>query len=119
MKDISLSIPAFYLSMNLVIVGVLFIASLWIRETDLGVREPHGTALPIGRGVADAPVAAGCNRDRAPWRSSAWPPQRDRRPFRDLQTTLSASYSARVERAIQTIRIGEPAGARPTDQAAG
>ena len=37
MKDISLSIPAFYLSMNLVIVVVLFIASLWIRETDLGV----------------------------------------------------------------------------------
>ena len=31
MNDISLSIPAFYLSMNLVIVVALFIASLWIR----------------------------------------------------------------------------------------
>ena len=117
MKDISLSIPAFYLPMNLVIVVVLLIASLWIRETDLGVGEPHGTALPTGRG-ADAPVAARCNRDRAPWRSWAWQPQRDRRPFRDLQATLSASYAARVERAIQTIRIGAPAGTRPTDQAA-
>ena len=62
MKDMSLSIPAFYLSMNLVIVVVLFIASLWIRKTDLGVSEPHGPALPTGRGVADAPVAARCNR---------------------------------------------------------
>jgi hypothetical protein len=119
MKDISLSIPAFYLSMNLVIVVELIIASLLIREIDLGVGEPHGTAPPTGRGVADAPVAARCNRDRAPWRISAWQPQRDRRPFRDLQATLSASYAAKVERAIQTIRIGGPAGARPTDQAAG
>jgi hypothetical protein len=119
MKDISLSILAFYLSMNLVIVVVLFIASLWTRETDLGVGERHGTALPTGRGVADAPVAAGYNRDWAPWRSSAWQPQRDRRPFRNLQATLSASYAGRVERAIQTIRIGAPAGVRPTDQAAG
>ncbi len=118
MNDISLSIPAFYLSMNLVIVVVLFIASRWIRETDRGVGEPHSKALPTERGVADAPVAAGCNRDRAPWQSSAWQPQRDRRPFRDLQATLSANYAARVERAIQTIRIGAPAGTRPTDQAA-
>ena len=56
MKDIGLLIPAFYLSMNLVIVVVLFIASLWIRETDLGVGEPHGTALPTGRGVAPTPL---------------------------------------------------------------
>jgi hypothetical protein len=104
MSDISLSIPAFYLSTNLVIVVVLFIASLWMRETDPGVGEPHGTALPTGRG-ADAPVAARCNRDRAPWRSWAWQPQRDRRPFRDLQATLSADYAAKVERAVQTVRI--------------
>src|SRR5262249_20137391 len=97
---------------------VLFIASLWIRKTDLGVSEPHGPALPTGRGVADAPpVTAHCKGSRASWRSSAWQPQRDRRHFRDLQATLSASYAAGVERAIQTIRIGAPAGARPTDQA--
>jgi hypothetical protein len=118
MNDISLSILAFYLSMNLVIVVVLFIASLWIRETDLGVGEPHGKALPTGRGVGDAPAAAGCNRDRAPWRSSAWQPQRDRRPFRDLQATFSASYAAKVERAIRTIRTGTPAGSRPNARAA-
>jgi hypothetical protein len=118
MKDISLSIPAFYLSMNLVIVVVLVIASLWIRETDLGVGEPHGKARPTGRGVGDPPVAAGCNRDRVPWRSSAWQPQRDRRPFRDLQAILSASYAAKVERAIQPIRSSAPAGTRPTARAA-
>jgi hypothetical protein len=118
MKDINLSIPAFYLSMNLVIVVVLFITSLWIRQTDLGVGEPQGFALPTGRGVGYAPAAAGGNRYRAPWRSSAWQPQRDRRPFRDLQATLSASYAAKVERAIQTIRIGAPAGTRPTARAA-
>jgi hypothetical protein len=118
MKDISLLIPAFYLSMNLAIVVVLSIASLWIRETDQDVIEPQGKALPTGRGVGDASVAAGGNRDRAPWRSSTWQPQRDCPLFRDLQATLSASYAAEVERAILTIRIGAPAGTRPTDQAA-
>jgi hypothetical protein len=118
MEDIRLLIPAFYLSMNLVIVVVLFIASLWERETDLGVGEPQGFALPTGRDAGDGPVAAGCNLDRALWPSSALRPPRDRRPFHDLQAALSASYVARVERAIQTIRIGAPAGTRPTDQAA-
>jgi hypothetical protein len=56
MKDISLLIPAFYRSVNLVIVVVLFIASLWIRKADLGVSEPHGPALPTGRGVAPTPL---------------------------------------------------------------
>jgi hypothetical protein len=119
MKDISLLIPAFYFSVNLVIVGVLFIASLWIRKTDLGVGEPSDPVLPTGEGVADPPpVAAHGNRNWASWRSSTWHPQRYRRPFHDLQATLSASYAARVERAIQTIRIGALAGTRPTARAA-
>jgi hypothetical protein len=41
MSDISLSLLAFYLSMNLVIVVALFIASLWIRETE-SVRDSSG-----------------------------------------------------------------------------
>jgi hypothetical protein len=117
MKDIILSMPEVYL--YLVFVVVLLIRALWTREIDPPVGEPRATALTTGRGVGDAPVAARCNLDRAPLRSSDLPPQRDRRPFRDLQATLSASYAAKWEQAIRTIRIGAPAGARPTDQAAG
>jgi hypothetical protein len=117
MKDIILSMPEFCL--YLVFVVTLLITALWTRETGPPVGEPRATALTTGRGVGDAPVAARCNRDRAPLRSSALPPQRDRRPFRDLQATLSASYAAKLEQAIRTIRVGPPAGARPTDQAAG
>jgi hypothetical protein len=117
MQDIILSMPAFYL--YLVYVAALLITALWTRETDPPVGEPRAAALTTGRGVADAPAAARGNLDRAPLRSSAVQPQRDRRPYRDLQATLSASYAARLEQAIRTIRVGPPAGGRPTDQAAG
>jgi hypothetical protein len=117
MKDIILSMPAFYLSM--VFVVTLLITVLWARQTGPSDGEPRGTAPTTGWGVGDAPVAARCNLDRARLRRSAWQPQRDRRPFRDLEATLSASYAAKLEQAIRTIRVGPPAGARPTDQAAG
>jgi hypothetical protein len=117
MKDVILSTPGLYL--YLALVGVFLLMALWPRETGPPVGDTTRTALETERGGCDAPVAARHHLDRAPFRNSAWQPQRDRRPFRDLQTTLSANYAARVERAIQTIRIGAPAGARPTDQAAG
>jgi hypothetical protein len=117
MLDIILSKPAFYL--YLAVVGALLIRALWPREADPPVGEPRATARTTGRGVGEAWVAARCNLDRAPLWSSALPPRRDRRPFRDLQATLSARYAARLEQAIRTIRVGPPAGARPTNQAAG
>jgi hypothetical protein len=117
MLDVILSKPAFYL--YLVVVGTLLIRALWPRETDPPAGKPRTTALTTGRGVADAPVAARGDLDRAPLWSSAWPPRRDQRPFRDLQATLSARYAARLEQAIRTIRARPPAGTRPTDQAAG
>jgi hypothetical protein len=105
-----LSMPEVYLSINLVLVVVLLIAALWTRQTGPPVGEPRATALMTGRGVADAPAAARCNLDRNSLRSSAWQPQRDRRPFRDLEATLSASYTAKLEQAIRTIRVGRPPG---------
>jgi hypothetical protein len=119
MKDLIPSMPEVYLSINLVIVVVLLITALWIRETGPPVGEPRATALMTGRGVADAPAASCCTLDRNPLRSSAWQAQRDRGPFRDLEASLSASYAAQLEQALRTIRVGPPAGARPTDQAAG
>jgi hypothetical protein len=117
MMDILLSMPELYL--YLVVVVALLITALWTRETGPPAGESRATALTTGRGVGDAPVAARCNPDRAPLRSSALQHPRDRRPFRDLQATLSASYAAKLEQAIRTLRVGPPAGARPTDQAAG
>jgi hypothetical protein len=115
MTDILLSMPEFYL--YLVFVMVLLMTALWARETGPPVGEPRATAPTTGRAVGDAPAAARCNLDRAPLRSSALPPQRDRRPFRDLEAALSANYAARLEQAVRTIRGSPPAGARPTDQA--
>jgi hypothetical protein len=117
MYDIILTIPVFYL--YLVMVVVMLIMALRTRETGPPVGEPRATALRTGRGVADAPLAARCHVDRSPLRSSAWQPRRDPRAFPDLQATLSASYAAKWEQAIRTIRVGPPAGAWPTDQAAG
>ena len=117
MLDNILSKPAFYL--YLVIVGALLIRALWPRETNPPIGEPRATARTNRRGVGEAWVTARCNLDRAPLWSSALPHRRDRRPFRDLQATLSARYAARLEQAIRTIRARPPAGTRPTDQAAG
>jgi hypothetical protein len=117
MKDIILSMPEVYL--YVVYVVVLLITALRTRETGPPVGNPRGTARATGSGAGDAPAAARCDLDRAPARSSALQPQHDRGPFRDLQATLSASYAARLEQAIRTIRVGPPAGVRPTDQAAG
>jgi hypothetical protein len=137
------SLTETYLSINLVIVVVLLITTLWtsqtgppvgepratqmaarkalcgVIQTDSPAGEPRATALTTERGVGDAPVAACCNLDRVPLRSFAWPPQRDRRPFRDLQATLCARYAAQWEQAIRTIGVGPYAVARPTDQTAG
>jgi hypothetical protein len=103
MKDIIHSMPELYL--YLVCVVVVFITALWRRQTGPPVGEPRATALTTGRGVGDAPVVARYNLDRDSARSSALPPQRDRWPFLDLQATLSASYAARLEQAIRTIRV--------------
>jgi len=117
MKDIFLSIPGVYVYLALVV--TFLIAALWPRESLSAVGTPGRRVLRTGWDAGDDAVAAWRNIDRAPLPGFAWQPQRDRRHFRDLQAALSASYTARVERAIQTIRIGGPAGARPTDQAAG
>ena len=84
---------------------VVFITALWRRQTGPLVSKPRATALTTGRGVGDAPLAARYNLDRTSLRSSAMPPQRDRQPFRDLQAALTASYAARLEQAIRTIRV--------------
>jgi hypothetical protein len=108
MKYIIHSMPELYLYVMFVV--ALLITALWRRETDSPVGEPRATALPTGRGVCDALVVARCNLDLAPLRSSTLPPQRDRRPFRDIEATLSASYAAKLEQAIQTIRVDPPTG---------
>ena len=117
MLEIILSMPAVYL--YLVIVVALLFTGLRTRETDPPVGGPHATTRMTGRGVGDASLAARCHLDRASLRGPALPPQPGRRPFRDLQATLSARYAARLEQAIRTIRARPPAEARPTDQAAG
>ena len=107
-----------YLSIHLAIVVALLIRALRIRETDPPVGQPCGTARPAEEG-AGSPVAARCRHDRAPLPNSALELPPDRRPFHDLQATLSASYTARLEQAIRTIQVGTPARTRPTDEAAG
>jgi hypothetical protein len=116
MKDILLSMPEVYLYLALVV--TFLIAALWTREPHSAVGTPGRRVLRTGWDVGDDPVAAWCNLDRAPLPGFTRQPRRDRRPFRDLQATLSASYAARVERAIQTIWISAPAGTRPTARAA-
>ena len=116
MKDILLSMPEVYLYLALVV--TFLIAALWTREPLSAVGTPGRRVLRTGWDASNDPVAAWCDLDRAPLPGFAWQPQRDRGPFPDLQATLSAGYAAKVERAIQNIRIGAPAGTRPTDQAA-
>jgi hypothetical protein len=106
MKDIILSMPEFYL--YLVTVVALLITALWTQKTGSSVGEPRATVRTAGRNIGDARVAARRNHDRAPLWSSALPLHRDCRPFRDLQATLSASYAAKLEQVIRTIRAGSP-----------
>jgi hypothetical protein len=85
MKDAILSTPGLYLYLLLVV--TFLVAAFWKREAPPPVREARATALTsrwrhVGR--ANGPRTAG--------------------PFCDLQTTLSASYAARLEEAIRTIR---------------
>jgi hypothetical protein len=117
MTDILLSMPAFYL--YLVYVVALLIAALRSREPGSPVGEPRTTALTTGRSVGVAPVPACCNLDRAPLPGSVLRPPDNCRPFQDLQATLSANYAARLEQALRTIRVGPPAEASRTIQAAG
>jgi hypothetical protein len=105
MMDILLSMPMFYLYLAFVV--TLLIVAVRTRQTDRPGVEPRAAALTTGRSVAEAVVAGRRNLDR-PWRDSAWPPQRDRRLFRDLEASLSACYAVRLERAIRTIRVGPP-----------
>jgi hypothetical protein len=104
MMEIILATPVFHF--YLLFVVVLLATALWTRETGRPVGEPRGPARTTGL-------------DRILLRSSALQPQRDRRPFRDLQAALSASYAGKLQQAIRTIRIGPPAGARRTDEATG
>ena len=117
MKDILLSMPEVYLYLALVV--TLLIAALWRREPLSAVGTPGRRVLRTGWDAGDDPVAAWCNLDRAPLPGFAWQPQRDRGPFPDLQATLSASYAARLEQALRSIRGGAAAGARPTGKVAG
>jgi hypothetical protein len=116
MKDILLSIPTLYLYLALLVTSL--IAALWTREPLSAVGTPGRRLLRTGWDAGDDPVSAWCNLDRAPVPGFAWQPQGDRRPFGDLQATLSASYAARVKRATQMIWISAPAGTRPNGRAA-
>jgi hypothetical protein len=98
-----------------VIIVAFIVADLLTRDTG----EPCAATSMTARGVADAAAAARCNLDGSPLRGSAWQARRDRGPFEDLEAALSASYAAGFEQAIRTIRVGPPAGWRPTDQAPG
>lgn len=117
MKDIILSIPELYYYLAYVV--ALLVTALWAHEAVPPVSEPRAATLKTRRRAGDVPVAARCNFDRAPLRSSVVQRRHDRRPFRDFEAALSASYAAKLEQALRTIRIGPSAGARPTDRAGG
>ena len=103
----------FSLSMILVLIVALVVAALLTRDTG----EPGAAAPMTARGFADAAAAARCKLDGSLLRSSAWQAQRDCGPFKDVEAALSASYAARFEQAIRTIRVGPPGEWGPTDQA--
>jgi hypothetical protein len=117
MNDIFLSMPV--LCPYLVFLVALLFAALWARETSPPAGEFRGTVQTTGRGVGDAVMATGCDLDFSPLRGPTLQPQHDHGPFRDLQAALSASYAARSEQALRSIRSGAPAGARPTGKVAG
>ena len=94
----------FYVSMYVVIVATLLVAALWTRDAG----EHRADAAMTARGFADAASAARFNLDGNPLRSSDWQAPRDRGAFQDLEAALSASYAARFEQAIRTIRVGPP-----------
>jgi hypothetical protein len=94
----------FFVSMYLVIIVALLVAALWTQDASAHRADAAMTA----RGFADAAAAARFNLDGNPLRSSAWQAPRDRGAFQDLEAALSASYAARFEQAIRTIRVGPP-----------
>jgi len=83
----------FFVSMYLVIIVALLVAALWTRDAG-----EHRAAA----------AAARCNLGGNRLRSSAWQAPRGRGAFQDLEAALSASYAARFEQAIRTIRVGPP-----------
>jgi hypothetical protein len=117
MKDIILSTPEAYL--YLVPVAVLILTTLWTPKTGPPAGESGATALMTGRGVVDPPAAARWDLGQDPLGVSGWQSRGACRPFWDLQAALSASYAARLEQAIRTIRDGTPVEAGPIDQAEG
>ena len=106
MKNIILSMPEFYLYVVFVVLAL--IAALWQRPTRLSVGEPRATAPTTGRASPTrwwrhVATATGPPGGVPPWRPSATV-----RPFPDLEAALSASYAARLEQAVRTIRLGPP-----------
>jgi hypothetical protein len=101
MLSILLSMPEFYL--YLAFLMTLLTTALWTGESDPPADEPRVRALKA-RGIADIRGAVRGSRDPAPLPSSALLPERERRPFRDLQATLLASCAVRSEQAQRTIR---------------
>ena len=105
----------FSVSMFLVILVVLLVAAPWTRDAG----EHRADAAMTARGLAEAAAAARCNFDGNSLRSSDWPGHHGRRPFEDLAAALSASYAAKFEQAVRTIRVGPPGDWWPTDQTPG
>ena len=98
----------FYVSIYVVIVVPLFVAALWTRD---GGEHRADAAMTL-RAFADAATAASSNLDGNPLRSSAWQAPRDRGAFQDLEAALCASYAARFDQGIRTIRAGPPGSRR-------
>jgi hypothetical protein len=116
MQNIILSMPELYLYPACLVAWLL--AALWTREPSPPGGCSPATVPTAGQPLGDAPVTAGENLDWALYPSSVVQPRCAGRPFQDLEATLSASYAARVEQAIRTIRIDPPAGAVGTTSAA-
>ena len=117
MKDIILAMPEFYLYLMFVVMSVIM--ALWTRQAGPPVAEPRATAPTMGRVSATSRWQYVAASTGPPCGVAPCSPSATARPFADLEATLRASYSAMLEQAIRTIRLGPPAGARPTDQAAG
>ena len=98
MCDVIFSMPAIYVYLGCLL--VLLITALLSRPADPPGGTPRATApTPPPQHDADPTGLSGGIPPRSPSGTA--------RPFSDLQSTLSASYAARLEKAIRTIR---PAG---------